>query len=281
MARLPARPRRARRTEVFEPRPLRPLYLRDPDGHILELATRSDRRRARRAAAACGSDERGDGGGAATSRWPRRSSPSCAATTWRWRSVSEPIVFVSDSDAWARNRRQRVLPQRRWLIRRSASVMLSACHGDSRIDVGRRELTIRDATLELRPSEADLVGPLQRPQVLRLQRRSSLTRSCFLPAARHSVPDRHRRVRVASDGARTGQGSPSGGSYLRSPLGREPAPLPPCPDSPSPCALRTHRQGTTRAATVSTAGNLEHALRAHFFGAIPRHGSKNQCAAGG
>ena len=43
----------------------------------------------------------------------------------------DPIVLVSDIGIDARNRRQRVRPQRCWLIRRSAMAMLSASHGHS------------------------------------------------------------------------------------------------------------------------------------------------------
>ena len=54
-----------------------------------------------------------------------------AASARRWRSVIEPTVFVSDMGIEARNRRQRVRPQRCWLSSRSAIAMLSASHGHS------------------------------------------------------------------------------------------------------------------------------------------------------
>ena len=63
---------------------------------------------------------------------PSASSPvSRAASARRWRSVIEPTVFVSDIGIEARNRRQRVRPQRCWLSSRSAIAMLSASHGHS------------------------------------------------------------------------------------------------------------------------------------------------------
>jgi len=49
---------------------------------------------------------------------------SSAASVWRWRSVIDPIVFFSDIGTWLRNLRQRVWPQRRWLISKSATAML-------------------------------------------------------------------------------------------------------------------------------------------------------------
>ncbi len=58
---------------------------------------------------------------------------SIAARLPRWRSVIEPTVFFSDIGTCARNLRQRVWPQRRWLISRSATAMLSASHGQSRM----------------------------------------------------------------------------------------------------------------------------------------------------
>src|SRR3954454_24800357 len=42
----------------------------------------------------------------------------------------EPMVLVSDIEIDARNLRQRVRPQRCWLMSRSAITMLSASHGD-------------------------------------------------------------------------------------------------------------------------------------------------------
>jgi len=58
---------------------------------------------------------------------------SITASVRRWRSVIEPTVFFSDIGICARNFRQRVWPQRRWLISRSATAMLSASQGQSRI----------------------------------------------------------------------------------------------------------------------------------------------------
>ena len=57
------------------------------------------------------------------------SAPSMAASACRWRSVMDPIVFVSDIGIDARNLRHRVRPQRCWLISRSAIDMLSASQG--------------------------------------------------------------------------------------------------------------------------------------------------------
>src|SRR5438128_5258304 len=60
---------------------------------------------------------------------PRSAEASIAARVWRWRSVMDPTVFFSDIGTWARERRQRVCPQRRWLIKRSATAMLCASQG--------------------------------------------------------------------------------------------------------------------------------------------------------
>jgi hypothetical protein len=60
---------------------------------------------------------------------PRSTAASIAASVWRWRSVIEPTVFFSDIGSWARNRRQRVCPQRRWAISRSATAMLCVSGG--------------------------------------------------------------------------------------------------------------------------------------------------------
>ena len=64
-----------------------------------------------------------------------RAAPLCSseASVRRWRSVIDPTVFFSDIGIWARNLRQRVWPQRRWLISRSATAMLCASQGQRRI----------------------------------------------------------------------------------------------------------------------------------------------------
>jgi hypothetical protein len=63
----------------------------------------------------------------------RRPTDSIAASVRRWRSVIEPTVLVSDIGTSARNLRARFSPQRRWLVSRSQTAMLSASHGHSRI----------------------------------------------------------------------------------------------------------------------------------------------------
>jgi hypothetical protein len=59
--------------------------------------------------------------------------PSAWASAVRWRTVIDPTVLFSDIGMHCRNLRQRVWPQRRWLVSRSATVMLSASHGELRI----------------------------------------------------------------------------------------------------------------------------------------------------
>jgi hypothetical protein len=63
----------------------------------------------------------------------RRPTDSIAASVRRWRSVIDPTVLVSDIGTSARNLRTRLSPQRRWLVSRSETAMLSASHGHSRI----------------------------------------------------------------------------------------------------------------------------------------------------
>ena len=75
---------------------------------------------------------------------------SNAASVWRWRSVIEPTVFFSDIGICARNLRQRVWPQRRWLMSRSATAMLCASQGHSRIT----SATSTSSTATLRLSSA-------------------------------------------------------------------------------------------------------------------------------
>src|SRR3954470_3359442 len=55
------------------------------------------------------------------------------ASAWRWRSVIDPTVLFSDMGIDARSLRHRVLPQRRWLVRRSETVIEAASHGHSRM----------------------------------------------------------------------------------------------------------------------------------------------------
>jgi hypothetical protein len=63
----------------------------------------------------------------------RRAGVSIVASVRRWRSVIDPTVLVSDIGTIARNLRQRLSPQRRWLISRSATAMLCASQGHSRM----------------------------------------------------------------------------------------------------------------------------------------------------
>jgi hypothetical protein len=55
------------------------------------------------------------------------------ASVWRWRSVNDPRVLVSGMCRWTSSLWQRVAPHLRWLISRSATVMLCASQGHSRI----------------------------------------------------------------------------------------------------------------------------------------------------
>jgi hypothetical protein len=83
---------------------------------------------------------------------PASADASIAASVWRWRSVIDPTVFFSDIGICAKNLRQRVCPQRRWLIRRSATAMLWASQGQRRITSATS--TSSTATLRLRSARA-------------------------------------------------------------------------------------------------------------------------------
>jgi glyoxylase I family protein len=69
--------------------------------------------------------------GAANGSTSTGSPQSRAASSRRWRSVMDPIVLVSFIATEVKKRRQRVRPQRCWLISRSAMAMLSASQGHS------------------------------------------------------------------------------------------------------------------------------------------------------
>ena len=62
-----------------------------------------------------------------------RASASIAASARRWRSVIDPTVLVSDSGTADKYWRQRVRPQRRWLIKSSLTVIFSIGEGQRRI----------------------------------------------------------------------------------------------------------------------------------------------------
>jgi hypothetical protein len=82
----------------------------------------------------------------------RRPTESIAASVRRWRSVIEPTVLVSDIGTSARNLRQRFSPQRRWLVSRSATAMLSASQGHSKITCATLSSPV--AILRLRSARA-------------------------------------------------------------------------------------------------------------------------------
>ena len=125
-------------TEVMDRTYFKSLYLRDPDGHIVELATEGPGLRLRR--------ERRPGEPGRRAPTPVRlpsaplasmlvaeasSSPagaffcvSTAASAMRWRSVSVPTCLFSGTPSDINNRRQRVRPQRFWLMSRSLIDML-------------------------------------------------------------------------------------------------------------------------------------------------------------
>ncbi|HEY2767322.1 MAG TPA: hypothetical protein VGI76_03650 [Solirubrobacteraceae bacterium] len=63
----------------------------------------------------------------------RRPTPSIVTSVRRWRSVIDPTVLVSDIGTSARNLRARFSPQRRWLVSKSATAMLSASQEQSKI----------------------------------------------------------------------------------------------------------------------------------------------------
>ena len=123
------------------------IYLRDPDGHILELAVGPG---VKRVSAAAGllvpaayplsSVRLPDSAGtrSAETGVPRTPAPPCrgaffavktAASARRWRSVSVPTCLFSGTPRDTSNRLQRVRPQRFWLISRSLIDMLCACQG--------------------------------------------------------------------------------------------------------------------------------------------------------
>ena len=95
----------------------------------------------------------------------------CAASIWarliRWRSVIDPIVFVSVIGTVARNRRARVCPHRCWLIRSSATAMRLGLPGRGQDHVRGRRLALRHPALELGAREPHLVGALEGLHVLR------------------------------------------------------------------------------------------------------------------
>ena len=104
-----------------------------------------------------------------------------SATARRWRSVIDPSVFVSDRGIPASSLRARVRPQRRWLIRTSATAMLSASHGEVRITSAARSCpsAIRRfrSALASRPR-----WPVRaRAGAVAARRRRSLSRPCDPP----------------------------------------------------------------------------------------------------
>ena len=73
------------------------------------------------------------------------------------------MVFVSDIGIDARNLRQRVRPQRCWLMSRSAIAMLSASQGHVEHDLGGGQLALGHLPLELGPREPDPVWLARAP----------------------------------------------------------------------------------------------------------------------
>ena len=157
----------------------------------IPTATSSRSRRAGRASAPAGRPRseprrrRRDGRSAPPGQLGDRvaGSPlSRPASAWRWRSVIEPIVLVSDIGIDARNRRQRVRPQRCWLISRSAIAMLSASHGHSSTISATVALALGHLALELGARQPHAVGLRERPHVLRRRGcRSCVHRTSPLP----------------------------------------------------------------------------------------------------
>ena len=157
-------------TDVFDRGEFRSIYIRDPDGHIVEIATRGPgfpapargrvatlRRRANVARSAAPGQLANCVDRVAGQRRDKRP---------RWRSVIEPRVLVSDMGIGARKRRQRVCPQRCWLISSSLIVMLSASQGHAEHDIRDGRLPLRHLALELGTGQPDPVGLRKRPHVL-------------------------------------------------------------------------------------------------------------------
>ena len=150
---LPARPRRAHRR----------------DRHA-RAGLRQRRRRGRLASRPAGACEaRGQprlhaSSGTAYDRVARQRGRARAR---RWRSVIEPTVLVSDIGIDARNLRQRVRPQRCWLISRSADRHALGLPRALEHDVGDGRLALSHLPLELGTSQPNPVGLRKRPHVLR------------------------------------------------------------------------------------------------------------------
>jgi glyoxylase I family protein len=92
-------------TEVLERGGYHSVYLHDPDGHVVEIATRGGPPEGARPAGVWP----GAQPTASASRPTRTDGPSPrrSARVVRWRSVIEPTVLVSDICTAVRNRRQR------------------------------------------------------------------------------------------------------------------------------------------------------------------------------
>ena len=110
--------------------------------------------------------------GVALSSW---SPLSRFASSLRWRSVIDPMVLVSTIGIEARNRRQRVRPQRCWLISRSAIAHALRLPRPLEHDLGHGCFALCHLALELGAREPHAVGLRERPHVL--WRRCC--RSCF------------------------------------------------------------------------------------------------------
>jgi hypothetical protein len=118
-------------SEVFDRGAFRSLYVRDPDAHIVEIATAGP---GSGPAVPTSSEARS---GSCVSRLrlpmarrrsrtrPRGRSFEARRERARWRSVMEPHGLGLGHRDRARKRRQRVRPHRCWLISRSAIAMLS------------------------------------------------------------------------------------------------------------------------------------------------------------
>ena len=118
-------------TDVFDRGSFRSIYLRDPDGHIVEIATRgpgfAGARRAGPPFRSCGPLER---------RLHARLERGASAS--HWRSVIVPMCLFSGMCRSARQRRLRSAPQRRWLVSSSPTGMLVASQGVATITSAAR-----------------------------------------------------------------------------------------------------------------------------------------------
>jgi hypothetical protein len=91
---------------------------------------------------------------------------STAASITRWRSVSEPSVFSSDSETERRVFIERVGPQPRWLRSRPAAVIVSVSRELRRIASAAATSPARQSPFERGAGQPNALGALEGEQAL-------------------------------------------------------------------------------------------------------------------